>query len=97
VVALSHHDVPITSHKVCHAAEANQALHHRDVDLSRKSVFPRANLTYLFRRLAKEQCKLRNPLIEKWLAVNENECIPTSHSYEISPDDGLAECASLVR
>jgi len=90
-VALIHDDVPITSHKVCHAAEANQALHHRDVDFSRKSVFPRADLTYLLRRFAKEQRKLRNPLIEKRLAVNENECIPTSHCYEVSPNDGLAD------
>ncbi len=60
-----YNDVPITSHRVCHATEANQALHQRDVDLSVWSVFPKADLTYLFWCSAKEQRKLRNPLIKQ--------------------------------
>jgi hypothetical protein len=90
VVTFIHDNVTITSHKVSHAAKANQALHHRNVDLACRSVLPRADLADLFWIPAKEQRKLCNPLIEERLAVHKNKRIPTPHRDQKSPDDGLA-------
>ena len=47
VMAFNHPDVTITSHEISHLAKANQALHHRNVDLACRPVLPR---TSIFRR-----------------------------------------------
>ena len=89
-MAFIHDDVSIASHKVSHAAKANQALHHRYVDLASTSVFPRTDLADFFWLFAKEQRKLCDPLIEKRLAMNKNEGIPMPDGDQKSPYDGLA-------
>src|SRR5271157_4875125 len=65
VVALIHDDVSIASHEVSYSAEANQALHHRHVDLAGGSVFPGTDLPDFLRFFAQEQGKLCDPLIEE--------------------------------
>jgi hypothetical protein len=56
VVAFIHDNVSIVSYKVSHAAKANQALNHGNVDLARRSFISQRLIRHIM------LCRLRNSL-----------------------------------
>ena len=90
MVTLIYHNVPIARHSVRDTGLSHQALDHRNVDKTSRPIPPRANLTYLLWFLAKKERELSNPLIEKRLAVDENQRVSASHSDQVDSHYRLA-------
>lgn len=91
VMALIHDDMAVLGHEIVDLVIAQQALDHRDVDPPREPTLPASDSPDgLLLHIEKER-QLRDPLIEKRLAVHEHERAPSALGHEEDPGDRLAD------
>jgi hypothetical protein len=91
MVAFIDDDVPVVRDEIVNAILAHQALNHRDVEPSVRLTLTAADLSDILIGNTKKHRKLRNPLLEQRLSVDENQCVAGALRDEIGPENGLAD------
>src|ERR1039457_508188 len=84
------HHMPIAAHKIVDLITVGETLDHRHVKAAVWLALAASDATDLLLVDAEEHGQLRDPLLEKWLAVNNDQCVATALGDDIGTEHSLA-------
>ena len=91
MVALIHDDMAVVANEVIHPSFSDDALNHRDVEESVRSMFSPSDSTDVLGFDTKENRQLRNPLVKQRTTVNEDQRARAALREEIRSNDRLSD------
>src|SRR5260370_15500320 len=91
VMTLVDDHVPIAADEIVDVISVDETLDHRHVKAAVWFALAASDATDLLLIDAEEHCQLRDPLLEKWLAVNDDQSAATAFGDQIGAEHGLAD------
>ncbi len=103
VVALIHDHLPVVGHEIADAFAPRQALDHGHIDAARGLSLPASDLADVPGPKPQKGLEARPPLVQQWLAMDEDEGVHTPRGDHPGPQHGFSrarrgdEDAQVVR
>ena len=84
-------DVSVPGHEIIDLPLSDEALDHRHIEAAVRFTFAPAHLTHVLLIDSEEHRELRDPLVEKVLAVDEDQRAPSALRDQVGAENGLPD------